>query len=53
VKTRTPSTKFLTARIGLYYKLLGYEVQREVKLSNCLIDLVAINPRIKERIAII
>ena len=46
------STKFLTTRITRYYRLKGYEVQREVTLGNCVIDLIAINPRTKEKIAI-
>ena len=48
----TSSTKFLMTRITRYYRLKGYEVQREVKLGNCAIDLIAINPRTKEKIAI-
>ena len=46
------SSKFLTARITRYYRIKGYKVEREIKLGNCVIDLQAIHPRTKERIAI-
>jgi len=46
------SAKFLTVRISRYYRLKGYEVQKEVKLGNCVIDLTATHPKTGEKVAI-
>jgi len=46
------STRFLTARITRYYRIKGYTVQREVKLGNCVVDLVATHPRTGEKVAV-
>ncbi|MEM2905488.1 MAG: hypothetical protein QW057_10275 [Candidatus Bathyarchaeia archaeon] len=46
------SARFLTTRISRYYRVRGYEVKREVKLGNCIIDLAAARPETGEKVAI-
>lgn len=46
------SARFLSQRIAHYYRLRGYEVEREVKLGNCIIDLAATHPKTGEKVAI-
>ncbi len=42
----------MTARINRYYRLKSYEVKREVRLGNCVIDLAATHPKTGEKVAV-